>query len=532
MNRLPMREKMVNRYLDKVSSNLFARENSYSFRERLHELNQLRMLLEHQEKQVYKIFGVKDINELNERIRKYSGLARLGGANLAKYLNSLNFEEDSDSSLDDIFQQIVDSKMFREIVDENIQENGNWEYIRPKILEELAKKLKSQKGIEFRLPRQASTSKGKTFGLDKILRNVTLDAGKIKFKSLSRKEFSTEFISRVQRAFKESEIVAEEDRAVASLTLTDQNRGKYAGWRYTVEMVEGNPILEEQLREKILSLCLTIMAGTDEENRAFRRAFEKMPTASLLAYNVANIQGAIGEIALGAYIDLLTDGRNIGIQVGDVKNSLNSNGQISIDFLLSNYGFQVKNYNEFSYGIPNSIVLSRINLLSTWEEKFDLNETLTEILDIFYAIRWYNIEYNEDYKDTQNRILRMEQNIGDFYARYPDKILRLYEDIHGASLFNSELLQGRFYNTFYFVSGKKFISSSQILQKIISYFEENFGPDASISQEVYTTSSYHGQNITDFLEKGKYEQAPTLSDIASKVKVQINWRLHLEDFFK
>jgi hypothetical protein len=61
-------------------------------------------------------------------------------------------------------------------------------------------------------------------------------------------------------------------------------------------------------------------------------------------------------------------------------------------------------------------------------------------LDIFYAIRWYNIEYDEDYKDTQDRILKMEQNIGDFYARYPDKILRLYEDIHGASLFNSKLL--------------------------------------------------------------------------------------------
>jgi hypothetical protein len=43
--------------------------------------------------------------------------------------------------------------MFREIIDKNIQENGNWEYIRPKILEELAKNLKSQKGIDFRLPR-------------------------------------------------------------------------------------------------------------------------------------------------------------------------------------------------------------------------------------------------------------------------------------------------------------------------------------------------------------------------------------------
>jgi hypothetical protein len=75
----------------------------------------------------------------------------------------------------------------------------------------------------------------------------------------------------------------------------------------------------------------------------------------------------------------------------------------------------------------------------------------------------------------------MEENISDFYARYPDRILRLYEDINGASLFNTKLLQGRFYNTFYFISGKKFIASSQIIEKIINYFEQNFAPNSALS---------------------------------------------------
>jgi hypothetical protein len=39
MKRLPMREKLVNSYLDDISLNLLSREESYFFKERLHELN-------------------------------------------------------------------------------------------------------------------------------------------------------------------------------------------------------------------------------------------------------------------------------------------------------------------------------------------------------------------------------------------------------------------------------------------------------------------------------------------------------------
>ena len=116
---------------------------------------------------------------------------------------------------------MIDSKIFRNIVDEKTKKQVNWEGIRAEVLEELVKSLKTQKGINFRMPRSTSTKKGKTFGLDKILRSITIDAGKVKFKSLSKKEFSSEFITRIQKAFLDCEIVEEEDRAIAELTLTD-----------------------------------------------------------------------------------------------------------------------------------------------------------------------------------------------------------------------------------------------------------------------------------------------------------------------
>lgn len=529
MNRLPMRERLVNRYLDKVESQLYAREDSFSFRERLHELNRLRMMLETQEKQVYAQLGVKDINELNNKIQQYKGLARLGGKNLAQEIEKLQLFDDTSASLDETLLQIVNSKDFQSIVEKKIQ-GHTWDEISEEVAIELAQQLKTEGRGSFRIARTLSKSKNKTFGLTKLLKSIVIEAGEIKFKPTSKKDFSPEFISRIQQAFSQAQVEGEENGARAFLTLTEQNRNKYGAWKYTVDQVKNDPSLERQIRDRVLDFCLEKMQGTNEENQAFRRAFNMMPTSSLLVYNTANIQGSIGEVALGAYIDLLTGGQGQGIQVGDVKNALNNNGQISIDFLLGEYGFQVKNYNEFSYGIPNSISLSRTNLLPVWKEKFELNEALSEILDIFYGIRWYNVEYDEEYAETQARIDAIENNIGDFYSRYPDKILRMYEDIKGASIFNTKMLQGRFYNVFYFVSGQKFIPSSQIIQRIIDYFEVNFQPGSLMSQDVYSTSSYTGYNINDFRGKGEYEDAPTLDKIANKVKVQINWRLYLDDF--
>lgn len=529
MNRLPMREAQVNKQLDRISSQIYARGDSAAFRTRLGELNQLKMMLLSQEKEVYQKLGVADINELNARVSSYTGLARLGGANLAASLEKLSLYDDSEEgSLDELMVKILGSKIFQDIVQKHINAH-DWGGAQEAITEELARALEAAGKGTFRVAREKSTQKNKTFGLRKMLKNIFIEAGRTNFTSLSKKEFSPEFVKKLQEAFLNAEPADAEMGATARLSLTEENRKKYGGWKYTVDQVRNNPALEQQIREKVLQLCLRIMQGTAEEVNAFQRAFSLMPTASLLAYNTANIQGAIGEVALGAYIDLLTNGRESGLQVGDVRNALNGGGQISIDFLLSHYGFQVKNYNEFAYGIEKSISISRENLLKTWEDKLDLDETLTNMLDIFYGIRWFNIEYEEPYTDTAARIEEMEKNIGDFYARFPDRILRLYEDINGRSAFNAAFLQGRFYNVFYFVSGKRFIPSSQIIQNIINYFQANFGPSSSIQQEVYSTSSYSGFNVEDFLGKDAYKDAPPHTEVAKKVKVRINWRLHIGD---
>ena len=519
MNRLPMREKLVNKYLDKVSGQLFTRDNSFSFRQRLSELNSLKKNLEQQEKEVYKIFNVTDINQLNDRIQQYQGLLRLGGSNLSNEIKRRGIAESTEANLDDLMEKIVSSNAFQDAVKKHKED---WSGFAATVIQNL-----NISGENFRMTKKGRES-NKLIGMEKLLKDVVYEGGKVIVKSIPKKNFSTSFIKHLESAFLNPEIQASEVSATAFITISEQNREKYAGWGYTEDQIKNDPKIEEEIRRKTLQLCFEIMRGTPEEEEALRRALARTPISTILTFTTSGIQGALGEIALGAFIDLLTDGQLQAQQVGDVKNLLNGNKQIAVDLLLSHYGFQVKNYNEFAYGIPNSIVLNRENKLSTWEEKFDLDGALSWALDVFYGIRWFNQQYHEDYADTQARILQMEQNLNDFYARYPDKILRMAEDIQGASLFNKSMLEGRFYNTFYFVGGKKFLPSSLILQRIIDYFENNFMFTSSMDQTVYSSSSYNGRDITSFLKKGQYEEAPSLASVTEQVKVKIEWRLDID----
>ena len=129
----------------------------------------------------------------------------------------------------------------------------------------------------------------------------------------------------------------------------------------------------------------------------------------------------------------------------------------------------------------------------------------------------------------------MENNLRDFYARYPDKILRLSEDIVGMDTFKINELNGNFYNTFFFVSGKKFIPSSTILFRIINFFEKLGGSSTSAFEiDIFNTSSYSGVNITDFRGKDKkgnweYNIAPSYEEVANKVNITLDYRIYLDD---
>ena len=545
MSRLPLRKQRVDKYLNTIKPYFDNISSSDSLQRRINELKNLRSTLLTQEKYFYQKYGVKNIDELNARMDKLQGLIRLGGSDLSKTLEKLIVPQES-SAQELVLQQIINSNEFQSYVIQNIKDSDFIEEnLSPNAIHLLAEhlaKVKSSQGIEFRI--NSKNSKKKNFGLEKLLSNISKKNGQWIINKISKeKRVSSEFAKKVKNAFSKPQINPIGNQGAQSsiyIDLTQQNRQNYAGWQYKWEDVKDDPVLITNIRNSILAVCKNIMQGTAEENAAFERAFNNFPTEGLLQSTGQGVQGAIGEITLGAALDIITNGQGVGIQTGNVRNALQKNQQISVDFLLNDAGFQVKNYNEFAYQIPNTIVLSRARKLDYRTEALDLNSTLTELLNLFYGIRWFNQKYHEDYQDTWQNILNMEEQLNSFYAQFPDKILRLSEEIVGVNSFGTEVLSGRLYNTFFFFSGKKFVPSSTILFKIINFFEDMKGiSHSSFDLDVTGSSSYSGTVTAQSYNKKEkggsgYDygnNGPEVSEITKNINVKLDVRFYLNDIF-
>lgn len=526
-HRLPMRKKTVNRILDKIELFGEAVYHSSSFDNRIAELKSLKQKLEEQEKRLYQELGVKNITQLNEKVKNLKGLQSLGGSYLNKRLNSLIIDDNIDSA-NQLVLELLKSKEWEDTVNTILQNQNYSEELLPDIIEAFVKNFKNSKNITFNLPKNYKDNKN--FGIKKILQNITQENGKWIIKKANNQKISGHMKKKLQIAVNVTS--QSENAAQATLSLIDMNRQNYAGWKYSWESIKNDTTLITEIRKSILDMCIELIkegGGTASEIYHFEQAFNKYPSPALLQSTIAGVQGAIGEIQLGAIISFLTNGKNSNtLQTGTFRNALANNQQISVDFLLSSFGFQVKNYNEYAYSIPRSIEIKHTKKLGTWCEELELSNMLEEMLNTFYSIRWYNIKYNEDYEDTESRILAIEEGLNKFYAQFPERILRLSEDIQVLNSAGDSILSGRFYNTFYFVSGQEFIPSSRLIQNIIDFFN-----NMNLAENnVKSSSSYTGYDIRDFLDKGKYESAPTMQSVYESINLTLSYRIHLTDLLK
>lgn len=525
--RLPMREKQVNQYLDNIE--LFGKGvyQSSSFDNRIVELQKLKSKLLEQEQRVYKELGVSSIDELNAKVSSLKGLQGLSGAKLAAELNSLIIDDKASSGVQ-LILDLLQTREWEEATARILQDQDYQDIFLQDIIKEFTKTLQDTKNIKYNLPKTLKSNK--TFGIRRLLEGVSQESGKWIIQQAESKKVSKHMKTKLKETINIT--TKSENAAESTISIVDTNRMAYAGWRYSWNEVKGNIELINKIRTSILSLCLRLIkqnGGSSLELSYFEQAFNKYPTQALLQSTIAGVQGAIGEIQLGAIVNYLTNGKNSNtLQTGAMRNALANNQQISVDFLLSNFGFQVKNYNEYAYSIPRSIQIKHTKKLSTWCDELELNNVLTEMLNTFYAIRWFNEKFHSDYQDTKDRITAIEESLNNFYAQYPDRILRLSEDVQVLNAGGDSVLAGRFYNTFYFVSGQKFIPSSRLIQNIIDFFHNIEGA----TNEVQSQSSYSGANFSDFTETGAYSDAPPFSKVYSNVDLTLSYRIYLDQLLK
>ena len=535
-NKAPIYESEVHRQLKLVNSYLFNTERA-SFSLRLSELTSLRDKLLQQERELYTQFNVNNITELNDRIQNCKGLIQLGGSKLSSSLHK-DLIDDSDTSLETLAYNIVNTKEFQDLVESYMTEEIKEIHLdETNIVSQLIEALSANRGKKYKF----QNVQGR--GFPKLLQKAIYNAATGTLTLATKKdEVSSEFLKRARDIFSSVKVTDSENGAVAFITPTEKNRQVYAGWRLknfsTADYSE-----VQKLRKNIFNYCLTLMksAATRQEVNSFKKALYSLPIQDLIVHGLPNLQGLIGELAAAAMMDILTGGKNFSsINLVGKEFTEMTNTQTAIDILLSHYGFQVKNYNEYALGegFERTISLDRKNKLSTWESKFELSSFLSEALDTFYTIKGFNVQATDDYSGL-NHIDKINQRLYKFYLQFPDKILRLYDDIEGFDAIKPKSY-AHFYNVFWVVSGQKFIPSSTILTHIINYFQALDAQEALQGMKLETSSSYSGttyKNIYQDFQRapvGTYdefftEKAPTFAEGAANTSVTIKWQMHLDN---
>lgn len=529
--KVPIYESDVHKQLDFVSSYLFA-TNEANLSLRLSELQTLQKILLDQEKELYKIFDVGSIGELNERVQKCTGLINLGGAKLSSSLHS-KLLDDSTNSMDTLLYNIVHSSDFQKTIQKYMINQVNTLKLDKVIISELISSL-AEKGKEY------TFKSNENIGLGKLLKDATYDTIQQKIKLATKKdEVSSDFLRRAKNIFNKIQIDDKGQQAIMTLeTPTEQNRKVYAGWRLQRKLSKEE---EENVRNKILKFCIELMKGpSSEEVAAFKQVYNTVPTSSLIVYDISGLQGLIGELAAAAMLNILTNGKQIKNPI--ITGKLFTAGtkvQTAIDIILSNYGFQIKNYNEFSLGegLEKTISLNRTNSLKLWEDKFELSDSLSWVLDVFYGVKGFNVAATDEYTGEAH-IEAVNKNLKNFYLQFPDKILRMYDDIEGLDLADPKSYK-HFYNVFWFVSGQKFIPSSLIIQNIIDYFSHLNSKSLLRGMDLTTSSTYSKTNYKELYQAQRIEdyetyflnKSPSITEVANATSVTIKWQMHLDNIF-
>lgn len=504
---LPINERQVEQVLDRTTSYFYPEFHDVNFKQRISELNTLYLTLKEQEEALYKILRVDNINDLLKEINSYQGLLSLNGAKLANQL-AKDFEDYNENSLlfYESLQKIVQSKGFQQsVLNTAFSQND---------ITNIINAINIDNNTNFSLQNNR--------GMSKLLGDIVIKGGIAYLKSLSQKDFSSDFKKHLTKVFLNGDIQSTNDGANV---IFGKNLQSYSGWGKNNES-KIDEQQEKNIKKSLYNLCKKYMENaTQEELNALSISIQSIPIESLYANKISDLQGAIGEVVSSAYLYLLSKNHNIPIQAGKkITRKIGdkyTNIQGGIDIILNNFGFQVKNYNEFAYGAPNTIELKDEKLLSTWSKQLEINGAMEKALDFFYGVKGFNIKATNKYT-LSNRIAQIDSQMDQVFLPYSDKLLEISNELSGTDFYSGTSLEGRFYKTFWIMSGK-FIPSSYILKNILDYFSSKVTwNDFSLK----VTSSYSGTTYENFLDNSKYR--PLYSEVIPSTKITMAWQFHLE----
>lgn len=507
-----------------------------------------------EEEKVYKIFNVSSVEELNDRIKKeMEPLLTFNNTILQQRLQLIDEKIGVGYYLGQ-FQDVFE-KAFNKVKMENALASDEELLAKTRLaIIEMVNNSLSTDTTQFQ-----KTSKNRSLG--GLLSNFIIKNGKVALEDvINGTKFRPDVKKRLDdwlKNYKHGQggegIKTDytDTSTTATFLITDKNREAYAGWAYSYSSIKSDPDFVKLLRDKIRDQCCELIGwGNTKCIQAFSRAFGRFPDEALFKNTISGVMGALGEIQLGAIVEMLLDGKDVAqLQTGSLRNELKKtgatssfgyNGQLSVDFILEGVGFQVKNYNEYAniLGLDilkgqRALTLGISGSVSKVNQTLSLNQDLDNIIQLFYGIQSFNEKYqNPDESmlesvDRYDAIEHMIEMVGletkNLYSLFTDRALRLSQDIQVMTQ-GSNILKGKYFKTFYFSNGV-FIPSSKLLNAVILLFNDLRRGNI---KEIVLQSSYSGDVAEDYIDNP--ETTPTYSSIASQTHLRLNYVFLLDNY--
>lgn len=564
-----------------------ARENSRNnvyYKLVLENLYKLKSILETSEQNLYNLLGVSNLNELNRKIQTCGPLLNFD----AKYIsNNLKIADLTSGGAGYFLQGLMaalgegaknnpDSKgqekikSFLQIINDKSDELAEYFQNNPEdptiqnittkgiqklidAINEIPQITVKDKGPHKFQGGTNSTASTSNRGLAKLLKHLIIQDGKLSVdKAISGASLSKHVKSELRGAFDFEQLkvtVQEKSNNDDSNTkecvidygaILRLNREKYAGFGYSGKLDMETLV---QIRDEIYQQCLALagISRGSEHEKCFAQAFDNFPIEGLVASNKANIAGILGEIQLEAVIRYITNNTRTQLsnihQVGTLR-SATTNAQTAVDLIIKNFGFQVKNYNEFASDIDNTVQISHQKNLTTWLSELNIDSTLAEYFKLFYGIKGYNIEYASSFEPIRQEIESMDNHFTNLWEANSDSILKLTYDYQNGELDRFGLDDQKIYNVFFYTSGKEFIPSSKIVKRAIKALGYYMDGSKKMIGGTVVTSSYSGKTaMTDYENYGwdedesNYPKGENYCNIANKTKITIKTRLYLRGYY-
>ena len=342
--------------------------------------------------------------------------------------------------------------------------------------------------------------------------------------------------SRINKSSKKGEGARGLTKYLGSIKINPNNKKEVK-----LELVE--PMPPSWQRRLVANTQAALDRGTTREQVIRKWLMEKISNAEIKRYveyqfdinahkydlngSSASVKGFLGEVRTAAFLDCLAGGVGQANPTGNLRELVDNKtgGEIPIDTILRNAGFQVKNYRIIDGKVDFSTHNQTMSMKNFLIERVRPEPGVLELLLDFYGSWGFNMPIDgskgEEYQQIYSRF--EGKDFTSFYEGHIDNILRLSDEFQTkAGRFAEKSL---YFNSFFMIADK-IIPSSSILSAMINQMRAKKNNYASGSFTIIPP-----QKISPVWQQGEGqdETSETPENLAARTKISYSIQLNIEE---